>query len=208
MFNKDGFKELGNNIYVYNNFLSNEECDLILEDILKLKEYQWSMPSYITEQNVSVSINSLESVKNIRKKMIALMLEGGYCHFEGRATKLLKGAVRGTHADIYQTQNVTDKSNEYIEGQDFELADILTHGNIVYFNDFVGGELYYPNQNNLVYKPKKGDFLVHGAEEECRHGVKKVLSDVRYSAVGNFFKHGKVAKGFNFPYTPPDKAVG
>lgn len=29
-----------------------------------------------------------------------------------------------------------------------------------------------------------------------------------FKELGNFFKHGKVAKGFNFPYTSQDKAVG
>ena len=208
MFNKDVFKEIGKNIYVYNNFLSNEECDLILEDILKLKEDDWYNPPDITAKNYFGSVSKLESIKNLRKKMIPLMLDSSYCYFGGRAVKLLKGASRKPHADIYEYQEIADKANEYIEGQNFELADLLTHGTIVYFNEFEGGELFYPNQNNLEYKPQKGDFLVHGAEEECKHGVKEVLSDLRYSAVGHFFKHTKVPKGSNFKFTDPDKVIG
>jgi hypothetical protein len=208
MFNKEGFKEIGKNVYVYNNFLSNEECNLILEDILKLKEEDWSTIPGTTTKDYFGSTNPLESISSVRKKTISLMLENNYSAMFGRAQKLIKGAHRNPHADIYQWQDVLDKSNEYVEGQDFELADLITYGTIAYFNDFEGGELFYSNQNNLTYKPQKGDFLVHGAEEECRHAVKEILSDVRYFAVGHFFKHVKVPAGSNFKYTPANKALG
>jgi hypothetical protein len=208
MFNKDGFKEIGKNIYVYNNFLSDEECNLILEDILKLKEDDWAVIPGTKTKDYFGSINHLKSIINVRKKIISLMSEDSYCTIGGRVQKLLKGAHRNPHADIYQYQNVVDKSDKYINGQDFELADLITHGTILYFNEFDGGELCYSNQNDLTYKPKKGDFLVHGAEEECRHGVKEILSDVRYFAVGHFFKHVKVPAGSNFKYTPANKDLG
>jgi len=205
MFNKDGFKEIGKNIYVYNNFLSNEECDLILEDILKLKEDDWSTPPNATSKDYFGSNKQIESIRAVKKRIGALMDEGYYATLGGRASKLLKGASRRPHADIYQFQNVVEASEKYVEGEDFDLADLITYGTIIYFNDFDGGELFYPKQNNLEYKPQKGDFLVHGAEEECKHGVKEVLSDVRYFAVCHFFKHTRVPKGSNFKFTSPDK---
>lgn len=61
---------------------------------------------------------------------------------------------------------------------------ILSHGVIVYFGDFTGGELYYPNQNvEIAVQP--GDLVIHGALAEHMHGVRKVSSGRRY-AYSNF----------------------
>jgi len=208
MFNKDGFKEIGKNIYVYNNFLSNEECDLIVEDILKLNEDDWAIPPQSTAKGYFGTIKPIESILDIRKKIIPLLTEGNYFKFVGRGKKLLKGTARKPHTDIFQYQDVADKSDEYVEGQDFDRADLVTYGIILYFNEFEGGEIFYPNQGGLQYKPKKGDLLIHGAEEECRHGVKEVLSDVRYFSVGIFFNHVKVPKGYDFKYTIKNETAG
>ena len=61
----------------------------------------------------------------------------------------------------------------------------------LYFNNFEGGELYYPNQN-IIYKPKAGELVIHGSHDECAHGVKPVKSEVRYSYSNSIRKIVKV----------------
>jgi hypothetical protein len=57
---------------------------------------------------------------------------------------------------------------------------LLSWGAIVYFGDFTGGEVYYPKQGiEIAVEP--GDLVIHGALDDCLHGVKKVLSGNRYA---------------------------
>lgn len=208
MFNKDAFTEIGKNIFVYKNFMSDEECELIMKDILSLPEDSWEAPFLATAKDYFASDKQIQSIRAVKKRINALMDEGYYATPGGRASKLLKGASRRPHADIYQFQDVVEASEKYVEGEDFDLADLITHGTIIYFNDFDGGEVFYPEQNNLEYKPAKGDLVVHSAEEKCKHGVKEILSDVRYFSVGHFFKFVKVPKGHNFRKTPLENLKG
>jgi hypothetical protein len=57
---------------------------------------------------------------------------------------------------------------------------VLDYGVCVYFGEYTGGEVYYPNQN-IEISVKPGDLLIHGALKEYEHGVKEITSGVRYS---------------------------
>jgi hypothetical protein len=208
MFNKDGFIEIGDEIFVYKHFMSDEECESIMKDILSLPEDVWQTPFLATAKDYFISEEQTESIRAVKKRIASLMLDECYATPGGRASKLLKGASRRPHADIDQFKEVEHESRIYKEGDDFDLADLITHGTIIYFNDFEGGEVYYPEQNDLQYKPEKGDLVIHGAQNKCKHGVDEVLSDVRYFSVGHFFKHVKVSKGHNFRKTPLENLRG
>jgi len=208
MFNKDGFIEIGDEIFVYKHFMSDEECESIMKDILSLREEVWIEPLLTTTKDYFISEKQTESIKAVKKRIASILLDGCYATPGGRASKLLKGATRKPHSDIDQFKEVWYEAGIYKEGDEFDLADLITHGTIIYFNDFEGGEVYYPEQNNLQYKPEKGDLVIHSAEQKCKHGVGEVLSDVRYFSVGHFFKHVKVSKGHNFRKTPLENLRG
>ena len=77
----------------------------------------------------------------------------------------------------------------------------LHYGLIVYFGDFEGGEIYYPNidKDGNVYddmtpfnngeelsiKPENGDLVIHGAHKDCYHGTKEITKGIRF-AYSNF----------------------
>ena len=77
----------------------------------------------------------------------------------------------------------------------------LHYGLIVYFGDFEGGEVYYPNfdtnanfigdfkpfheGNELRVKPSNGDLIIHGAHSDYCHGTKEITSGIRF-AFSNF----------------------
>lgn len=77
----------------------------------------------------------------------------------------------------------------------------LHYGLIIYFGDFEGGEIYYPNidKNGKVYdgmypfdnneelsiKPENGDLIIHGAHGDCFHGTKEITKGIRF-AFSNF----------------------
>lgn len=78
---------------------------------------------------------------------------------------------------------------------------ILSHGLVVYFGDFKGGEVFYPHINlegkfeggsipfkenrELKIQPEPGDLIIHGAHNDYAHGVHKITSGYRY-AYSNF----------------------
>lgn len=77
----------------------------------------------------------------------------------------------------------------------------LHYGLIVYFGDFEGGEVYYPNINKngeyignsepfnngeeLLVKPGNGDLIIHGAHGDYHHGTKPITKGIRF-AFSNF----------------------
>lgn len=77
----------------------------------------------------------------------------------------------------------------------------LHYGLIVYFGDFEGGEVYYPNINlkgefvgdfipfskneEFKVKPENGDLIIHGAHSDYCHGTKPITKGIRF-AYSNF----------------------
>lgn len=57
---------------------------------------------------------------------------------------------------------------------------VLSWGAIVYFGEFTGGEVYYPNQG-VEIPVQPGDLVIHGALKSHEHGVRPVESGERYA---------------------------
>jgi len=194
MFNKDGFKKIGEDIYVYENFVSKSDCEDILEEIKKIKEDEWFN---LSSELHSVSKQKVEKIKLIREKIESILEKDYFVGFNTNPVRMKIGAKWGEHSDDTDFKDIVEASKKYKSGEDFDLADNTQMGFIVYFNDFKGGEVYYPNQN-IEYAPKKGDLLIHSAFEHCTHGVKPVTSEIRYSYSNHIFNQVKVPKGYNF----------
>ena len=55
-------------------------------------------------------------------------------------------------------------------------------GTVTFLNeDFEGGTLYYPNQNNLQVQPKSGYTAIHNGSIDHLHGVTPITKGVRYT---------------------------
>jgi hypothetical protein len=190
MFN-DKFTKIGDEIYVYKNFVSEEELEEINNFILSLNENEWH------EENKQIKwmsrTNSVKIMDMVIKKIEGVLGDGMTLGGGPYIIRMNKGYSWGVHQDDYEHKDVVEKVNSYIEGDPFELADLSVYGLVVYFNNFEGGEIFYPEQN-IEYKPKSGDMVIHGTGFYCRHGVKEVLSDFRYSHSNNIFKKAKIAK--------------
>lgn len=66
----------------------------------------------------------------------------------------------------------------------WNTCTILDYGVVLYFGDFTGGALYYPNLNiELTLNP--GDLAIHGAHGQHLHGVREVETGIRF-AFANF----------------------
>ena len=67
-------------------------------------------------------------------------------------------------------------------------------GTVTFLNDdFEGGILYYPNQNNMEIKPQEGYSAVHSGGMDCLHGVTKITKGTRYT-IASFLTYDKSHK--------------
>lgn len=193
MFNKNYFEEIGEDIYVFKNFLTKEYCDELSNSISSLGEDQWDL---IGESGRYFSKPGTVNFEPIYDKIVSeIELEKDFSINHGsRALKMIKNSYMAPHADNIEYDSLQRQASKYIEGEPYDLIQNTNYGIVIYLNEFEGGELEYVNQN-IVYKPNVGDFVIHSAKEHCTHGVKTVLSDFRYSYSNNIFNYVKIKKG-------------
>jgi hypothetical protein len=182
--------QLGKDIYVYKNFLSKTDLNSYNKEILFFDEKDWTMVGS-EERDVYWHTQPTTSLRILRNRLNNLTTGKLFVGDAFSFIRMLNGASWPLHSDIYSFNKIVENSKKYKDGEPFIEESIPVYGLIVYFNNFDGGEIYYPNQN-VEYHPNAGDLVIHSSEEHCYHGVKPVLSDVRYSYSNNIRKIIKV----------------
>lgn len=176
MFNNK-FQEIGKDIYVYENFLSKEECLEIVNFLKNVNENKWINSKIIGNAKF---FYSKDEFSFIHKKLINIVPDGFVLGMEYpfTAVRLKKNDFWSAHRDVDDFDKIKNEQNVYNDEDQYEEKILSFYGVVVYFNDFEGGEIYYPNEN-VVYQGKAGDLVVHTSS--CFHGVHPVKSEVRYS---------------------------
>jgi len=187
----DSFEQLGEDIYVYRNFISWEELKTINDLILSLNEEEWIHDESIFGMLWNKISSPHKELQFMRERIIDLLPEGLYLGHSTAFTRLFTDDFWGPHADAHDFYPIREKAAQLKENEPFIWADNEKWGLVVYFNEFEGGEIYYPHQN-IEYKPNPGDLVIHSAEENCLHGVKPVKSKVRYSHSNHLFEKIKI----------------
>ncbi len=177
MFDNDPrFVQLGKDIWVYHNFLSEDEVNLILSKIKQSGEDLWNGGH--PENKCTVGLKEAEIIANRIQELLPTNLE---IHKHSSITRLMIGQGHGIHSDNHDFLDVRTLSKTVKDGDCFNLVDNNVLGMVVYINDdYEGGEIFYTKQG-IVYKPKSGDFVIHSAEDHCEHGVNPVKTNIRYS---------------------------
>lgn len=96
------------------------------------------------------------------------------------------------------------------EGHEDELTRLdmwstctsLDYGVIVYFGDYEGGEVFYPELDAELW-PGPGDLVIHGALSKHKHGVKEVTKGIRY-AFANFCLPAHKNPGTFYNFNTPE----
>lgn len=173
MFN-DKFEKIGKDIYVYKNFLSKEECLEIVNFLKNINENKWIDSKIIGNSKFFYSKDEFsfmyKKLKNIVPDEFVLGME-----YPFTAVRLKKNDFWSVHRDV---DDFDKKQNMYNNEEKYEEKILSFYGVVIYFNDFEGGEIYYPDQN-ITYQGKAGDLIIHSSSSF--HGVKPVTSEVRYS---------------------------
>jgi hypothetical protein len=195
MLNLNGSVTLGEDIYVYPNFISEEERLEILNDINSIPEEKWVGHFNEGSQGAETAYSPIEKFIPINKRLSEMLDEGVYLGGSLAATRMKRGWVGPHHTDNFDFLDVVKASQSLKEGEDFDTAENSIAGLIIYLNDFEGGELYYSNQD-VTYYPKAGDLVIHSSQDHCKHQVQEVKSEVRYSHSSHLFNMVKVPKGY------------
>lgn len=206
MFNKNLFEVIGKDIYVIHNFLSDEECLKVTEYLDSLNQDDWWQPH--PEKRFKVKEEKgVKFLEEIRDRINSLLEDNYYVGTNTHPHKLLKGTSRYAHSDKEEFIEAWDASRLYVEGEDFDYVDGMDIGMYAFFNDFDGGEFYYEEQD-ILYKPKKGDLIFHSPEEHCKHSTKEILSEKYYAWPNHIYHMIKVPKNYVAKGHPLTSSMG
>lgn len=177
--------KLADEIYVYKNFLSEQECENICEFLESLDESDWifDRPESIHYKRT----DPLNLISDVREKMLTLIPQDLFLGKANCAVRMTKGASWGEHCDVHDFDEIEKLSRLYRPGMAYQEKTLSVYGTVVYFNNFEGGEIYYP-QHDIIYSPGKGDLVIHSSSNKYIHGVKPVLSEKRYSYSNHIYK--------------------
>lgn len=188
MINLSNFKKIGNEIFVYKNFIDLDTL-LLLNNLLdKKKDSDW-----IEFGNKMYRTDSIKELEPVRKKIISLLDKDYFVGPPTNFVKLLDGATWGEHSDDHDYKNKINNYLEYDGAGEYEFIDYPMLGLVIYFNNFIGGQIHYTSQN-IIYAPEPGDLVIHSAKDICIHKVQPVIKGPRYSYSNNIYKKIKIEK--------------
>jgi hypothetical protein len=175
------------NVWLYRNFISKEQSDLILEKLNQLTENDWKDgwarhqahlmydgkpdQEQIDWWNTKVSPPILtKEMKYINEKLKPLFKPELLFLPDYKVVRLLPGEKMHRHMD-----NREDKS------QDFTIDCAYT----LYLSKFSGGEINYPDLR-YTHTPEIGDLIIHSGKTV--HEVLPVKDGLRYTVTGWLIK--------------------
>lgn len=169
---KQNFDKMGSgkeNIKIIPNFLSDEECDILINLIKmnKAKEFpvQWDndFKPVITRKtytDLSEIIKYVVPVQNLLEK------EYGF--------PVINKSVSVARWDA------GDKLELHVD--DLGTTNTNHMATLIYLNnDYEGGEIVFPTHNNFKYRPTKGDLIMFPGNYHYPHEVETITSGSRYS---------------------------
>lgn len=194
MFNKNNFLILGKDIFVYKNFVTDKECEILIQEAISIPENKWeqSKSGLGNERSIIWTDNLIpihERIKCILEKEVYLGTNRGI-------VRMKQGDKGPIHSDNHDSLHIRNANKLIKKNEDFDLGENTIAGAILYFNNFNGGDLFYVNQK-IIYHPEKGDLVIHSAEEHCMHQVQEVKDGIRYFHSNTLFNYIKIPKGFN-----------
>lgn len=163
--------QLEEKIFLYKNFISNDEVELINSIVNKQKDLYNHYFEQI-EFKVTELIPDLFPVWN---KISELLYPEYVIHPMLHMMCFEEGKQMLPHCDSPGEGMTEDLTVPDVWG----TCCALSWGVCVYFGEFSGGEVYYPNQN-IEISVQPGDLVIHGALKSHEHGVRAVKSGVRY----------------------------
>jgi hypothetical protein len=181
------------NIVVFENFLSKEECDAIIkywDHSLKNGNLGWTRIGFYGSSAANLPVGDdivdfglpLDLVESLSAKMqeVANMTRGG----------LGLKPIGVPHAQIWVTGGFTHPHSDNSTNGVYNAFERSKWATFLYLNDDIeGGELYFPDHNFSI-KPKTGLLAAFDGGHKNQHGVTLITSGTRYT-IGQFWDYAE-----------------
>jgi hypothetical protein len=150
-----------NEILIVDDFLTKEECDILINEINNSDLNLWDIRSDGKDM-ATLKLKNHKILINIYNRLNS--------YFDSSfKLQMIRVAHRTTTNTIWDAHSDEEGGSE------------IKYGIVIYLNDnFIDGELNYINLG-IKYKPKLGSMVIHPADQEYKHVVEKVSSGIRYT---------------------------
>lgn len=180
-------KTIVEGVYVYKNFIDKGYCDKITELAYLIPDRLWNERSWYRSTK-----KEIKDLNLIHDKIKSILKDNFFLGENLSIVKFIKGQTWDLHADNHDSIHLL-QANKKIKASDVTYpAEYTTHGIIIYFNDYEGANINYPDLG-IEYKPEKGDMLVH--RSDILHKVSELESDIRYTHSNKIFVYVDVPIG-------------
>lgn len=163
--------ELDEKIFWYKNFISKDQVDLINSKTpgMFLGNHWFSEIEFKVTECIPELVDVWEKISELLYPEYVIHPMAGMLYFGP-----------GTQMQPHCDSPGEDMSEELTVPDLWSTCCLLSWGVCVYFGEFTGGEIYYPNQN-IEIPVQPGDLVIHGAHKSHEHGVRPIKTGVRYS---------------------------
>lgn len=193
MLNTNGATKIGEDIYLYKNFILPQSADELF-NIAKNSPAEVWQPQFDSNMKIQhYTTRFFRDAVFIYNKMKDLPISSDDLILEDSVylQKYHTGQGMNVHYDNNKVEKQIELAKSYSDMDEFEVVKQPVYGIVVYLNEVDGGELFYENQG-IVYSPSPGDMVVHSAEKHCAHGVKPLISDLRIVLPSMIYREIKV----------------
>jgi hypothetical protein len=181
------------NIVVFENFLSKEECNAIVkywDHSLKNGNLNWTRIGFYGSSAANLPMGNdivdfglpLDLVESLSARMqeVANIARGG----------LGLKPIGVPHAQIWVTGGFTHPHSDNSTNGVYNAFERSKWATFLYLNDdYEGGELYFPD-HNVSIKPKTGLLAAFDGGHKNQHGVTLITSGTRYT-IGQFWDYAE-----------------
>ena len=115
MFHKDGFKKIGEGIYVYNNFVTDDECNNIVSIAESFSENEWFVRFNTSDEGHKISKESIKPILLVKQRLSNRLEPGIFLSDSGNIIRMKKNAIWELHSDNHDFLEIRGKSEQYKE---------------------------------------------------------------------------------------------
>lgn len=185
---------LTRNVYVVDNFATDDELSKILDKCNEFSDWDNTWQEHVDGQRFTERPDCQEraTVSSRALSLVSATVGRRLCFlYEPYLRKYPPGSYLKMHADAegYYGSNPEPLKN-YDPGN--QMSEVLNeYSSILYLNDnYQGGELYF-EELDLLIKPTANQLVFFPSGSEFRHEVKPVLSGDRYT-LASFYTTDKI----------------
>jgi hypothetical protein len=169
---------LNQDIVMFNNFISKDQCNSLLKITDISSQSDWDFYKESINDSKNEWDDRILDFKKIKKfNEFNIIFNNIFLKVQSTLNECYEANFNYTDMSaIYRTRPEEKMNVHYDQGGDQKIK----YGAVLYLNDnYDGGQIYYPNVG-IEIKPSAGSLVVHPSNKKYSHGVKAVKNGIRY----------------------------